>query len=81
MLSLTFVLFVAVVALSAAVSLISMCWSCSVFDQTPPWSVLVEMLGFRGVLVGLFYGVYYVYKQRWVLQFPIIQVILFQEMV
>lgn len=81
MLSLTFVLFVAVAALSAAVSLISMCWSCSVFDQTRPWSVLVEMLGFRGILVGLFYGVYYVYKQRRVLQFPIIQVIIFLEMI
>ncbi|CAI9113314.1 OLC1v1013891C1 [Oldenlandia corymbosa var. corymbosa] len=76
-LSLTFSLFVAASALSASVSLSSMCWTCGVFGQTRPWSVLGETLGFRGFLVGLFYGVLYVYKQRWVLQFPIIQYPLF----
>ncbi|CDO98598.1 unnamed protein product [Coffea canephora] len=71
--SLSFALFLVVSALSGFVALISICWSSGAFHQTMPWRVVVVMLGFRGFLIGLPYGVYYLYKQRWVLQFPIVQ--------
>ena len=74
--SLSFALFLVVSALSGFVALISICWSSGAFHQTMPWRVVVAMLGFRGFLIGLPYGVYYLYKQRWVLQFPIVQVFL-----
>lgn len=72
-LSLRFMLFVIVSALSGFVLMGSICWSCGAFAQTRPLSSLVAILGFRGFIIGLLYGVYYVYEQRWVLQFPIIQ--------
>ncbi|KAL3512441.1 hypothetical protein ACH5RR_025158 [Cinchona calisaya] len=75
--SLSFVLFVVASALSGFVSLVSILWSCGAFVQTRPWRLVVAMLGLRGFLMGVFYAVYYVYKQRWVLQFPIIQTPLF----
>lgn len=74
-LSLRFMLFVIASALSGFVLMASICWSCDAFAQMRPFSSLVANLGFRGFIMGLLYGVYYVYKQRWVLQFPIIQVI------
>nr|GEW60403.1 nucleoporin protein Ndc1-Nup [Tanacetum cinerariifolium] len=30
-------------------------------------------LGFRGLVVGWFYGLYYVFTKRWILEFPIVQ--------
>lgn len=71
--SFSFVLFVAVSAVSASLALISLCWSCDAFDQLKNRRLVVGKLGFWGLPIGLFYGVHYVYKKRWVLQFPIIQ--------
>lgn len=34
---------------------------------------MVEKMGIRGFVSGLHYGLFYVYKKRWVLEFPIIQ--------
>lgn len=72
-LSLNFVPFVVVSSFSGSVLINSICWSSGAFGQALPWHVLVGMLGFRGAIMGLFYGVHYAFKQRWVLQFPIIQ--------
>ncbi|KAF3671536.1 hypothetical protein BC332_08614 [Capsicum chinense] len=71
--SFSFVLFVAVSAVSALLSVISLCWSCNAFDQLRPRRLVIGKLGFWGLQIGLFYGLHYVYAKRWVLQFPIIQ--------
>ncbi|KAK4362685.1 hypothetical protein RND71_017926 [Anisodus tanguticus] len=71
--SLSFVLFVAVSAVSASLSVISLCWSCHVFDQLESKRLVIGKLGFWGLQIGLFYGLHYVYNKRRVLQFPIIQ--------
>ena len=69
--SLSFVLFVAACAVSGFVGLVSVCWvKSSGFDGD--W--LIGKVGFIGFLLGLLYGLFYVYKHRWVLEFPIIQV-------
>ncbi|KAF7134542.1 hypothetical protein RHSIM_Rhsim08G0124400 [Rhododendron simsii] len=72
--SLTFVLFVASSALSGFLSLISLCWNNfgDSVGQKYYWRLL-GTLGFRGLAFGFFYGLCYLYKKRWVLQFPIIQ--------
>ncbi|KAL4627674.1 hypothetical protein ACB092_05G182100 [Castanea dentata] len=68
--SLSFVLFVAACAVSGFVGLVSVCWvKSSGFDGD--W--LIGKVGFIGFLLGLLYGLFYVYKHRWVLEFPIIQ--------
>ncbi|OIT33063.1 PREDICTED: uncharacterized protein LOC109206485 [Nicotiana attenuata] len=71
--SLSYVLFVAVSAVSASLSMISLCWSCGAFDQVKTRRLVIGKLGFWGLQLGMFYAVHYVYKKRWVLQFPIIQ--------
>ncbi|CAN4087860.1 unnamed protein product [Withania somnifera] len=71
--SFSFVLFVAVSAVSASLALISICWTCHAFDQSNNRRLAIAKLGFWGLQIGFFYGVHYVYKKRWVLQFPIIQ--------
>jgi len=73
--SLTFVLFLTASSLSSFLSLLCVCWNC--FDDSVGrnyyWRRLLGKLGFRGLAVGFFYGLWYLYKRRWVLQFPIIQ--------
>lgn len=64
--SLSFVLFVAACAVSGLLGMVSMCWVKS-SGFAVEWVI-------RGFGVGLLYGLVYVYKRRWVLEFPIIQV-------
>ncbi|KAL0341673.1 UNVERIFIED_CONTAM: hypothetical protein Scaly_1829900 [Sesamum calycinum] len=74
--SLTFVLFVSLCAVAGAVSVICVCWGCDLYYNVELRSKrdgVFGIVGFRGFVVGLFYGLHYVYKQRWVLRFPIIQ--------
>ncbi|GER56718.1 1-aminocyclopropane-1-carboxylate synthase 1 [Striga asiatica] len=74
--SLSFVLFVSLCAVAGALSAICVCWGCDAYydggSRLKEVGVL-GILGFRGFVLGLFYGVHYVYKRRWVLMFPIIQ--------
>ncbi|KAM7479573.1 hypothetical protein LguiA_027786 [Lonicera macranthoides] len=71
--SLSFLLFVTVAVFSGFVSVVCICWSCDCFTELQPRRFVMGALGFRAVVAGLFYGLYYVYKKRWILQFPIIQ--------
>ncbi|PIN19424.1 hypothetical protein CDL12_07885 [Handroanthus impetiginosus] len=74
--SLSFVLFVIICAAAGAVSVICVCWGCDAYYDVESRSKRARVLGnlgFRGFIIGLFYGLHYVYKQRWVLRFPIIQ--------
>lgn len=67
--SLTLMLFVAASAVAGFVSVASVCWAEDYDGLEMFWRV-----GFRGFVCGLVYALFYVYKQRWVLEFPIIQV-------
>ncbi|CAL5355457.1 unnamed protein product [Camellia sinensis] len=73
--SLVFVLFVTACALSGLLAVICVCWKCfeDSFDRGSRARRLLGTLGFRGFAIGFFYGVCYLYKRRWVLEFPIIQ--------
>lgn len=73
--SLSFVLFVCLSAVAGAFSVISVSWGCNVYYDVDSGTSRVGALGFRGFVIGLIYGLHYVYKQRWVFKFPIIQVI------
>lgn len=55
------------VALAGMVALVSLCKSESCGGG-------VAVVGLRGFGFGLVYGIHYVFKRRWVLEFPIIQV-------
>ncbi|KAL9407338.1 hypothetical protein Peur_004310 [Populus x canadensis] len=61
-----FVVFVVVAGISGALSVVCLCG----FDGFE----LIARLGFRGFVFGVLYGLFDVYKKRWVLEFPIIQV-------
>lgn len=65
-----FVLFVVSAAFSGVLSVGCICWSCGSFASG------FVLLGFKSFAVGLFYGLVYVYLKRWILEFPIIQVII-----
>lgn len=74
--SLSFVLFVCLCAVAGAVSAISLCWGTDAYfdvDLGSSRTGVLRKLGFRGFVIGLLYGLHYVYKQRWVFRFPIIQ--------
>ncbi|KAK7245632.1 hypothetical protein RIF29_40480 [Crotalaria pallida] len=68
-LSLTFFIFVAASAFSAALSL------CGLrgFDADHDGFWVIGRVGLRGFFVGSLFGLHYVFKRRWILQFPIIQ--------
>ncbi|VFQ62013.1 unnamed protein product [Cuscuta campestris] len=70
--SLCFVLFLGVCGLSAVVSITSVCLSTDAFSQFWSRRMIIWNIGFRGLGVGLFYGIHYVLKKRWILQFPIV---------
>lgn len=71
--SLCYVLFSVAAALSGLVAIASVCW-VSPTGEHGNGVRLVGRVGFRGFVAGLIYGAHYVYKHRWVLEFPIIQV-------
>ncbi|KAF5730249.1 hypothetical protein HS088_TW20G00622 [Tripterygium wilfordii] len=64
--SLGFVLFVAAACVSGLVSVVSI---CSLSED----SGVMLRIGVRSLAIGLVYGLFYLYKRRWVLEFPIIQ--------
>lgn len=66
MVSVMFVMFVVVSALSGLWSVVSLCG----FDGFE----VIGRFGLRGFVIGFLYGLFYVYKKRWVLEFPVIQV-------
>ncbi|KAK4749020.1 hypothetical protein SAY87_026469 [Trapa incisa] len=66
-LSLRITAFVAACAVSGSVSVVAVCWALG------GGGFSVSVIGFRGFAVGLFYSLFYVYKQKWLLKFPIIQ--------
>ncbi|PON37082.1 Nucleoporin protein Ndc1-Nup [Parasponia andersonii] len=70
--SLRFVLFAVAAAVSGLVAVASVCWVNSLAGLDDGVG-LIGRVGFRGFLMGLLYGLHYVYKRRWVLEFPIIQ--------
>ena len=66
-------LFAFVAAVSGHVAVASVCWVSSLAGLDDGFG-LIGRAGFRGLVMGLLYGLHYVYKRRWVLEFPIIQV-------
>ncbi|KAG6581458.1 hypothetical protein SDJN03_21460, partial [Cucurbita argyrosperma subsp. sororia] len=64
MVSFYLVLFVVATAVSGSLAAVSTCWG-KTDGLSSAWHT--------GLLMGLIYGLFYVYKKRWVLTFPIIQ--------
>ncbi|KAI9174196.1 hypothetical protein LWI28_013469 [Acer negundo] len=70
-LSLSLVALVLASAVSGFVGAVSVCWVNGSFCFSGvEW---IWRVGFRGFVCGLLYGLFFVYKQKWVLEFPIIQ--------
>ncbi|KAK4254592.1 hypothetical protein QN277_009950 [Acacia crassicarpa] len=70
--SLSFVSFVVASAASAFTASVSLCGVRAIREHDDGFW-MIGRLGLRGFLVGLLFGLHYVYKRRWVLEFPIIQ--------
>lgn len=66
--SLGFVGFVGLCGVSGAVAVGSVCWSCMEFGGG------LKGVGFKGFVVGLVYALVFVFKKRWIIEFPIVQV-------
>lgn len=66
--SLRFVGFVGVCGVSGAVAIGCVCWSCMEFGGG------FKVVGFKGFVVGLVYGLVFIFKKRWIVEFPIVQV-------
>lgn len=66
--SLGFLGFVGFCGVSGAVAVGSVCWSCMEFGGS------FKGLGFKGFVVGLIYALVFVFKKRWIIEFPIVQV-------
>lgn len=71
--SLSFVLFVAASAASGFTASVSLCGVRAIREYDDGFWV-IGRVGLRGFLVGFLFGSHYVYKRRWILEFPIIQV-------
>ncbi|XP_015944062.1 uncharacterized protein LOC107469197 [Arachis duranensis] len=67
--SLSFVLFAAASAASGLAAAVSLCGLQAIGEGF--W--VIGRVGLRGFFVGLLFGLHYVLKRRWVLEFPIIQ--------
>lgn len=64
--SLKSIFFLVVCVVAGIFSVISACWDS---DEG------AYALGLRGVVFGLVYGAHYLFRRRWILKFPIIQVL------
>lgn len=70
-LSLGFFFFLAAAGISGFLSVICICeWPIESSDGMQ----MIGRVGFRGFTFGLLYACFYIYKRRWVLEFPIVQV-------
>ncbi|KAM7266177.1 hypothetical protein ACFE04_004074 [Oxalis oulophora] len=67
-LSLSFILFTAAASFSGFVAVLSLCWRRISDDD-----IDVARLGFKGFTIGLLYAVVFLWNNRWVLDFPIVQ--------
>ncbi|KAI4334747.1 hypothetical protein L6164_013459 [Bauhinia variegata] len=70
--SVSFFMFAAASAAAGFTAAVSLC-GVSLIDEYDCGFWLIERVGLRGFVVGLLFGLHYVYKRRWVLEFPIIQ--------
>ncbi|KAJ4973046.1 hypothetical protein NE237_006220 [Protea cynaroides] len=66
--SLGFLLFLIISAASGFVSVACVCRNSEAVSGLP-----LIGIGLRGLVFGLIYGLHYIYRQRWVLGFPLIQ--------
>ncbi|KAM7266707.1 hypothetical protein ACFE04_004604 [Oxalis oulophora] len=67
-LSLSFILFIAAASFSGFVAVLSLCLRRISDDD-----IDVARLGFKGFTIGLLYAVVFLWNNRWVLDFPIVQ--------
>ncbi|KAJ8760160.1 hypothetical protein K2173_011016 [Erythroxylum novogranatense] len=71
--SVGFILFLTTTTASGLASLVSVFGSSFGLVEDGDMMRLIWRVGFRGFVIGLVYGLFYVYKKRWILEFPIIQ--------